>query len=252
MNATPSQVRAESTAGEPRAAVLAAVATRGLCKSIDTRSILRDIELTIAPGECVTILGANGAGKSTLIKLLATLTPPTTGSIEILGCCARRHPADARARLGLIAHQAMLYRDLSALENLIFFGRLYNVADPTARARQLLKVVGLLERANDPVKGFSRGMTQRVAIARALVHDPAVLLADEPFAGLDAASSAGLERLIAQLHQRGKTILLVNHDIAQSLRISTRTIILREGRIAQDRSSSELDATAALAEVNGL
>jgi heme exporter protein A len=143
----------------------------------------------------------------------------------------------------------MLYRDLSAAENLAFFAKLYAVADPAGRARQMLDMIGLRERANDPVKNFSRGMVQRVAIARALLHDPALLLADEPFDGLDAPSIESLEKLLAQLNEAGKTIVMVNHDIEQSLSIADHAIVLRGGRIALDQPTHRLYPREVLSEV---
>jgi ABC-type multidrug transport system ATPase subunit len=141
----------------------------------------------------------------------------------------------------------MLYRDLSARENLEFFGRLYGIPDPRGRAEELLDAVGLLDRADDPVRGYSRGMTQRAAIARALVHDPSLLLADEPFDGLDAPSAAALEQLLSDLHADGRTLILANHDIIQSLRLARRAIVLNRGRVVVDEPSRLLAADDVLA-----
>lgn len=229
------------------AAAPAAIAARGLRKVIDERPILHDLALDIPRGAFVALLGANGAGKSTLLKLLATLTTPTAGELTLLGLPVKSNAAKVRGRIGLIGHQSMLYHDLSARENLVFFGKLYGIKNPAARADHLLDSLGLLHRANDPVKAFSRGMTQRVAIARALVHDPELVLADEPFAGLDAPSAAVLESVLAQLHRAGKTIVLANHDIAQSLRLSRHAVVLRRGRKVIDAPSDSLSAPDVLA-----
>ncbi|HUO09483.1 MAG TPA: ABC transporter ATP-binding protein [Phycisphaerae bacterium] len=220
----------------------AAVCAKGLCKTIDDRPILRNLDLAIPTGQFIALLGANGAGKSTLLKILSTLLAPTAGTLELFGLSARRDAASIRARIGLIGHQSMLYGDLSPLENLVFFGRLYNVETPRDRALHLLTLLGLKDRAEDPVKSFSRGMAQRVSIARALMHDPAILLADEPFAGLDAPSTAVLERVLRNLHDAGKTILLANHDIAQSLRLAQRAVILKNGEKIIDAPADTLDA----------
>ena len=166
--------------------------------------ILRGIDLDISAGEFVAILGNNGAGKTTLLKMLATLSPPTSGELRLFGQLLPRHAAAARARLGLIGHQSMLYRDLSARENLLFFARLYRVKNPREKTDELLNWVGMFSRADDAVKTFSRGMTQRVSIARALIHDPDMLLADEPFAGLDVAGADAVERLLSAQHQSGE------------------------------------------------
>jgi heme exporter protein A len=228
-----------------------AIEIRGLSMAMDERKILHDINLTIGDGEFVAILGANGAGKSTLLKILATLASPTTGSVELFGRPLVRSDAGIRRKIGLIGHQSMLYRDLSALENLQFFARLYGhgLKDGSRLARQMLDMVGLTSRANDPIKSFSRGMTQRITIARALLHDPQVLLADEPFAGLDAPSAVALEQLLSDLHATRKTIVLVNHDIEQSLRLSQRVVVLRGGRVVLDSPASQLWPDEVLAEV---
>ena len=226
-----------------------AVHASGLCKSIDDRAVLEDVNLRVEPGRAVALLGANGAGKSTLLKVLATLTPPTSGELSILGASVNSNAAKLRARIGLIGHQSMLYRDLSARQNLEFFGRLYGLRDPKKRAGELLDAIGLSARADDPVKSFSRGMTQRVAIARALIHDPELLLADEPFDGLDAPSTALLEEMLTELHRSGKTLILANHDIGQSLRLTEQTIVLRDGRVVIDRPSKTLEPASVLAEM---
>jgi heme exporter protein A len=228
------------------------VRATALCKSIDGRAVLDEVYLRIPAGSFVALLGANGAGKSTLLKVLATLSPPTSGRLELFGRRATatgRGAEQMRRSIGLIGHQSMLYRDLSARENLEFFGRLYGVPDPRGRAEWLLDAVGLLDRADDPVRGYSRGMTQRAALARALVHDPQLLLADEPFDGLDAPSAAALEGLLGVLHAGGRTLILANHDIAQSLRLAGRAVVLREGRVVIDEPARGLRATDVLAEM---
>lgn len=223
---------------QPRTAETAVddvVSCLALNKSLDDRAILRGIDLTIASGEFVAILGNNGAGKTTLLKMLATLSMPTSGELRLFGQLMPRHAAAARARLGLIGHQSMLYRDLTARENLLFFGRLYGVNNVGNRADELLSWVGMSSRDDDAVRTFSRGMTQRIAIARALIHDPDILLADEPFAGLDVAGADAVERLLSAQHQAGKTVVLVNHDVGQSLRLAQRVLLLRGGRLAVDQ-----------------
>jgi heme exporter protein A len=223
----------------------------GLAKTIDDKRVLTDITFDLPRGSYVALLGANGAGKSTLLKILATLIPPTKGQLALFGETLKGEAAGLRARLGLIGHGAMLYRDLSARENLVFFSRLYDVPDAASRADELLEYVGLTGRARDPVKTFSRGMAQRVSIARALVHDPDLLLADEPFAGLDAPSQRMLQEMLARLHGEGKTIILASHDLAQSLALTQRALVLRQGRLVVDEATSQLDAQAVLAEVTG-
>lgn len=226
-----------------------AVRAANVTKKIDDRVILRHVSFSVPTGSFTVLLGANGAGKSTLLRAMATLTPISGGTLELFGVSARGDLPRVRARIGLIGHQFMLYRDLTALENLVFFGKLYRVPQPRQRALELLERVGLSDRRDDPVKTFSRGMGQRVAIARALMHGPDLVLADEPFAGLDAPSARMLEGLLGGLHAEGKTIILANHDIVQSLRVSERAIVLRRGRVAMDGASGELDEERVLAEV---
>ena len=215
----------------------------------DTRPALDHVQLTIPEGQMVALLGANGAGKSTLLKVLATLIRPSHGSLTLFGQTIGPNAATVRSRLGMIAHQPILYRDLSAKENLEFFGKLYEVASPAARADELLELVGLAGRAKDPVKTLSRGMTQRVSIARALMHDPDLLLADEPFDGLDAASVRVLETLLGRVRMAGKTVIMANHDIAQSLALADRAVVLHRGRVVIDRPTGELDVQAVLKEM---
>ncbi|MFG0286300.1 MAG: ABC transporter ATP-binding protein [Phycisphaerales bacterium JB039] len=219
----------------------AAVRLAGLSKRIGERQVLDRLDLTVRSGEFVALLGANGAGKSTLLKLIATLAPATAGTIELFGEPVRGQSARLRARIGMIGHQLMLYRDLSAVENLVFFGRLYGVPDVQARAMELLEFVGLADRAGDTVRTLSRGMAQRIAIARALMHGPDLLLTDEPFTGLDVISARQLEQCLVDLHADGRTILLATHDLAQGLRLAQRMVVLRRGRIALDEPTSKLD-----------
>jgi ABC-type multidrug transport system ATPase subunit len=210
------------------------VAARDLGRTIDDRPILQQINLEITPGGFLALLGANGAGKSTLLHVLATLLPRTTGTLSLFDKPVNRNATALRRRIGMIGHQPMLYRDLTARENLIFFGAMYGVADRRQRAEALLERVGLIDRADDPIKTFSRGMVQRTSIARALMHRPQLLLADEPFAGLDVVSNDRLAGLLGELNAEGHTIVVAHHDLAQSLAVARRVVILRSGQVAMD------------------
>jgi heme exporter protein A len=222
-----------------------------LTKSIDERLVLRQIDLEIESGAYIALLGANGAGKSTLLKIIATLIPLTSGEVNLFGLPLTGNGVELRNRIGFISHASMLYRDLTAKENLEFYAKLYGLENPQARARQMLEMAGLWNRANDPVKSFSRGMVQRAAIARALLHDPQLVLADEPFSGLDAPSIESLEQLFADLNSAGKTIILVNHGIEQCLRLAERAVILRGGRVVVNEPVYRLYPREVLAEVSG-
>ena len=222
------------------------IRARGLGKEIDDWRILLNLNFEIPRGAYGAILGANGAGKSTLLKILATLLPASTGQLELFSMPVRNNTIRLRSNIGLIGHNSMLYRDLSARENLIFFARLYDHAAPVQRVDELLQYVELHRSADDPVKTLSRGMLQRIAIARALVHDPDLLLADEPFTGLDAPSCKLLQELLSHQHAEGKTIMLVNHDIRQSRELAERIIVLRKGKIIIDEPSVNLEVKSIL------
>jgi heme exporter protein A len=246
---TATQPRTSNATQQTAAPAGCAVRVSRLTKTLDDRPILRGIDLEIDVGEYVALIGANGAGKSTLLKILATLMPPTQGEIELFGQPLTRNAVALRSRIGLIGHLPMLYRDLSAAENLSFFAKLYGLHEPDRRVERMLRMVGLIDRANDPVKNFSRGMTQRISIARALLHDPDLILADEPFAGLDAPSITSLEDLFHRLRDAGRTIVLVNHDIDQTLRIAERVVVLRQGKVVVDQPTHRLYVREVLSEV---
>lgn len=235
---TPSVLTAPPT--EPRRAP--AVHGIGLGKCIESRWALRDVTIELEPGTCCALMGSNGAGKTTLLKMLATAQVPTCGTLELFGLPAACATQSVRRRIGFIGHQSMLYRDLTCTENLSLFGRLYRVSNPVARAMALLERVGLCDRAHDRVGSLSRGMQQRVAIARAMMHDPELLLADEPFMGLDALSAARLERCLLDLRAEGKTIVFSDHAVQHALGLSDRLVVLLSGRMVLDRPSISLCA----------
>lgn len=226
-----------------------AVRISGLCKRYDERWVLRDLNLNVPTGAYLALLGANGAGKSTLLHTLAMLSPATRGELKLFGASANRPSPALRARIGMIGHQPMLYRDLSAMENLVFFGKLYGVSRPAERAASLLERVGLADRAASLAKTFSRGMVQRLSIARSLMHAPDLLLADEPFSGLDVPSVAAVSTLLSELHADGKTVILTNHDVRQSLQLAQRVVVLRRGGVVSHRGVHETDEEEVTREV---
>jgi heme exporter protein A len=205
----------------------AAIEARGLARRFGALVALHPLDLDVAPGRVLAVFGPNGAGKSTLIRLLAGLGRPSAGRVTIGDPGGDRRAC--RARVGLVAHDTLLYPTLSARENLRFAGRLFGVADPAARAQSLVEQFELAPVAERRVGTFSRGTAQRVAIARALVHDPAVLLLDEPFSGLDARAAERLEALVRGLAGR-RTVVLTSHDLPRAARLADQGLLLAGGR----------------------
>ncbi|WP_342432268.1 ABC transporter ATP-binding protein [Neobacillus sp. FSL H8-0543] len=205
-----------------------------LIKQADNKIILRGIDLSIKQGETVAILGPNGAGKSTLLKVLATLIKPSSGLVKINGLDLKKDQIEVKKIFGYLPHSSLLYDHYSPLENLIFFGKLYGVKNIDKRAAELVKEVGLSFFINDPVKNFSRGMIQRIAIARAIIHEPKILLLDEPHTGLDQGAISILNNVILSMKEKGSTTLMVTHDFKQAAEICDRIIIIKNGKIADD------------------
>lgn len=194
---------------------------------------LAQVSLRVSRGAFVLLLGANGAGKSTLLRLLAGLSRPTRGRVQVAGAEPHRTAA-ARAAIGLLSHSTLLYDDLSARENLSFFARLYGLTDPEERVAQALGAVGLEERQHHRVRTFSRGMKQRLALARATLHNPTVLLFDEPYTGLDQRAAAALSRQLDLLKEQGRTSVLVTHNLEEAVHLADHLVILRHGRVGYD------------------
>lgn len=205
-----------------------------LMKQADNKLILRGVDLLIKQGETVAILGPNGAGKSTLLKVLATLIKPTSGMVKINGMDLKKDHIEVKKLFGYLPHSSLLYDHYTPLENLIFFGNLYRVDNVEAKARELVKEVGLSFFINEPVKNFSRGMIQRIAIARAIIHDPKILLLDEPHTGLDQGAISILNNVVLSMKEKGATTLMVTHDFKQAAEICDRIIIVKNGKIADD------------------
>lgn len=218
------------------------VAASGLTRRFGATTALDGVDLTLKRGEPLALFGVNGAGKSTLLRLLSGGLKPTQGSLAIDGHDLRRAPDRARSAIGLLSHQTLLYDDLSALENLVFFARLHGVAQPKRRAAVLIEEVGLADRSHEPVSGFSRGMQQRVALARALLHEPSLLLLDEPSSGLDARASARLREALREAGSRGATWIVATHDVEEGLALCPRWIALRRGRVIDGGASVGADA----------
>jgi len=212
------------------------VETRGLWRSFGPRVALRDISLALSSGEILALFGPNGAGKTTLLRILATLLRPSRGQVLLAGQdpSSRKQRIAARHHIGFLAHQPMLYDRLTAFENLFFYARMYGIPSPRDRCRLLLSDIGLSGREEDVVSDYSRGMQQRLAIARALVHDPDLLLLDEPFSGLDPQAATFLVDLLRSLAARGKAVVFTSHDLGRGLALCHRAVILTRGALALD------------------
>lgn len=203
----------------------------GLEKRIGHRLILDGISLQVSAGSCVALIGHNGAGKSTLVKVLAGLSRPTAGRFWLNGQDPMDDPG-VRALVGVALHESMLYGDLTAKENLLFYGRLFGLPNPGARADALLQAFGLALYAGEYVRTFSRGMTQRLSLARAMMHNPKVLLLDEVFAGLDLAGISLAVNAVLAARTRGTAVVLVTHELAVAKQLATQVVYLAGGRVA--------------------
>ena len=215
-----------------------AVACEGLGRAYGDRVVLRDLDLTVPTGATLAVFGPNGAGKTTLLRILATLLRPHAGRATVLGRELPRDGWAVRGRLGLLAHDPLLYRDLTARENLRYHARLHGVAP--ARVETLLEAVGMRLRADEPVRTLSRGMTQRVAICRAVLHEPELLLLDEPLANLDPGAAALVEPLIGR--SSGATRVVISHDVEQGLGDADLVLGLRDERAVLSAPAREVTA----------
>jgi heme exporter protein A len=217
-----------------------AVALRDLGRAYGERVALTGVTLELPRGATLAVFGANGAGKTTLLRVLATLLRPHAGSATVLGRELPREGWAVRGRVGLLAHEPLLYRDLSARENLRFHARLHGVDD--ARAEELLDAVGMARRADEPIRALSRGMTQRVAICRAVLHRPELLLLDEPLANLDPGAAAGVAPLIGR--ETGAARVLISHDVELGLAEADVVLGLRAGKPEIVAAASDVRADA--------
>jgi ABC-type multidrug transport system ATPase subunit len=204
---------------------------RELSRNFGRRRALSRVSLGCRAGETLGLLGPNGAGKSTLLAIVSTLAVPSSGDVTYGGRTAREIGPPLRGRIGVLSHDLHLYSELTALENLVFFGRLYGVADPQEAARAGLERARLADRGGDLVSGFSRGMRQRLALERALLHSPRLLLFDEPFTGLDDASTVALVERLRELRSAGCLTLVATHDLDVAEAVLDRAVILQDGKV---------------------
>ncbi len=213
---------------------------RNVYKAYGPHHVLRGVSLTLGEGESVALFGPNGAGKTTLMRIIATLTHATAGEVWIGGNDARKAGDNIRRYIGVVTHAPLLYDSLTALENLGFYGAMYDVPDRAARIESVLRQVGLWKRRLEPVRTYSRGMIQRLAIARALLHNPPILLLDEPDTGLDQAAAEMLRQVLADVGAEGRTVLLTTHNLDRGLTWANRVLILNEGKVRYEAPAAGL------------
>jgi len=219
------------------------IIVKKLVKRFGLKTVLRGVDFEVQPGEFVALLGPNGAGKTTFLRILASLSRPSLGEVNIAGYRLPNQAAQVRARLGVVSHLPLLYTDLSAEENLRFYARLYGITNYQLRITDVLELIGLETRRRDLVRTFSRGMQQRLAIGRAILHDPDVMLFDEPYTGLDQDASSLLDDILNTLARQGRTVVMTSHDLARVEDLATRFDILSRGVIAATATQRQLKRT---------
>ncbi len=223
------------------------IEVKKLVKRFGLKTILRGLDFSVEPGEFVALLGPNGAGKTTFLRILASLSRPSMGEVMIAGYKLPNQAAQVRARLGVVSHMPLLYPDLTAEENLQFYARMYGITNYQPRITEVLEMVGLEHRRKDLVGAFSRGMQQRLAIGRAILHDPEVVLFDEPYTGLDQDASEMLDEVLRSVAAKGRTVVMTSHDLARAEDLATRFDILSRGVITASATQKELKKTNLLA-----
>lgn len=232
-----------------------AIEARAIRIDFDDRAVLKGVDLQVARGARTALLGCNGAGKSTLIRTLCGLMRPTSGEVLLDGRRLASDPSSVRRQIGVVGHQSYLYPELTVAENLQFYARLYRIPQSAARVTAVLDTVGLSERRHERAQALSRGLTQRLALARAILHDPPILLLDEPDAGIDLHGMAMLAAVLGVVrtddalmesaepkpHRRPRTVLLSTHDFGHALRLCDTVAILHDGRIVDLIDTADLE-----------
>ena len=215
---------------------------RGLGRAFGARRAVVDVSFSLRPGECLALFGPNGAGKTTLLRVLAGLLKPSAGSASLSGV-ALPGGAPLRSRIGLVSHHTMLYEALSARENVSFAAKLYGIRD-SLRVDSALERMSMLERADTDVRSLSRGMQQRVSIARATVHAPALVLADEPYNGLDDSGARALTSLLRDLTAAGTAVIIVTHNLIEGLSLATHAAIMKAGSFVRFDAKESVDVAS--------
>jgi len=223
------------------------IKVRKLVKRFGLKTVLRGLDFNVTRGEFVAILGPNGAGKTTFLRILATLSRPAMGEVIIAGYRLPSQADQVRQHLGVVSHLPLLYGDLTAEENLQFYGRMYGIGNSSRRIGKVLEVIGLAERRKDLVRTYSRGMQQRLAIGRAVLHDPDVLLLDEPHTGLDQDASKMLDDTLREVAAMGRTVVMTSHDLAKAADLASRFDVLSRGVIVSSIHEDEIETDQLLA-----
>lgn len=216
------------------------ISVSNLYKRYGSKNVLKGVTLDVAEGQVMALLGPNGAGKTTLMRIVAGLVKPTRGDVALGGVSLGKAGTELRRYIGLVSHLPLLYDNLSGWENLLFFARMYDMQTPEPRIEAVLQAVDLWQRRRDAVRTYSRGMLQRLSIARAILHNPPVLLLDEPDTGLDQTSSQMLHDLIRQLGASNRAILLSTHNLDRALEWADSICLLRDGKIAYQAATATL------------
>ena len=222
------------------------IEARKLVKRFGMKTVLRGLDFHVQEGEFVALLGPNGAGKTTFLRILASLARPTLGEVRISGFRLPAQAAAVRQRLGVVSHLPLLYGDLTAEENLRFYARIYGLRNQDRRISEVLELVGLARRRRDLVRTFSRGMQQRLAIGRAVLHDPDVMLFDEPHTGLDQEASAMLDNVLREVAARNRTVVMTSHDLMRVADLASRFDVLSHGSIAASVKRQNIDPNSLL------
>ncbi len=217
------------------------ILVKKLVKRFGPLPVLRELDFEVESGEFVALLGPNGAGKTTLLRILATLSRPTSGLVQIASYRLPQSGAALRAHLGVVSHQPLLYGDLTAEENLRFFAKFYSVN--RERILEVLALVGLTKRKDDLVRTYSRGMQQRLTIGRAILHNPRILLLDEPHTGLDQEAGEILDQVLQAVALEGRTVVMTSHDLVRAANLATRVDLLSRGKISASVSTDDLTAS---------
>ncbi|MEW8970609.1 MAG: heme ABC exporter ATP-binding protein CcmA [Mesobacillus sp.] len=212
---------------------------RKMTKMLGDKLVLRNITLSLEKGEILAVIGPNGAGKSTFFKCTVGLLQPTSGEIFLDGELVKKNSPQVKQRIGFLGHESFLYNNLSPLENLKFYGKLYKVKNLERKSNALLKEVGLHLFRDMPIRSFSRGMMQRLAIARVLLPEPDILMLDEPHTGLDQEAVALLNSIIKSKRESGTSILIISHDFEQVHALADRAAVLKKGKIVSTKLLGE-------------